>query len=235
MGVKLSVPSERNDAAGGGVQFEFPDALEGPGRDDPLVTVRIQSKEESSPVRRISISQPPSETSSLHNGKRESLSFGLDDTANDIPFCTAPGDDVQPCKTGGDALALDDRVLLENASSPTKAKLRPSLSAGAHVGFGRTEREGHGSDFREAYKVGMTLGKGAFSTVKLATRRDNGKKYAVKIMKHGPDGSVTMDNIRREIELLQASQHPGVIELVEYFEEERKAYLVMELLEGETD
>ena len=237
MGVKLSVPSdEHNEAAGGGVQPEFHDVRHAtsPG-DEPLV-VTIQSKDTSSTVKRTSISQPRSEISCRHPVKRESSFFGLDDSANDIPFSTkAAAGDAQPCKSAGSsgALALEDRVLIENASSPVQAKLRPSVSAGSHMGYGETERPE--SDFREAYKVGKTLGKGAFSTVKLATRRDDGKKYAVKIMKHGPNGSMTLDSIRREIKLLQASQHSGVIELMEYFEEDRKVYVVMELLEGEAD
>jgi len=94
---------------------------------------------------------------------------------------------------------------------------------------------------RDVYKLGKTLGTGGFSVVKLAVERSSGKQYACKIMslpdptkgKKANDPSISSrEDILKEIDILARCDHPNVMFLKEYFEENNKVYLITELLTG---
>lgn len=127
------------------------------------------------------------------------------------------------CSTGIDG-TLDDKL-----DKVPKAAADPM----AHV----TGKQRAGS-LREVYKVGKTLGTGGFSVVKTVTDRGTGQQFACKIMSLPPPGKSVSDNestradIFKEIDILIALRHPNIVNMKEYFEENNKVYLIMELLEG---
>lgn len=91
---------------------------------------------------------------------------------------------------------------------------------------------------REVYKLGKTLGTGGFSVVKLAVDRTTGDEYACKVMALPPPGaelddySNTREDIIKEIEILCTMEHPSIIYLKEFYDENNKVYLITELLTG---
>ena len=80
--------------------------------------------------------------------------------------------------------------------------------------------------------MGKTLGQGSFATVKLATSKRDGGKWAIKIIKNqslGPDDEAAL---RSEVEVLRSVSHPNIVELQEVFDCSSNFYMVMEVCSG---
>jgi len=88
------------------------------------------------------------------------------------------------------------------------------------------------SNFKEIYHLTEeVLGQGAYAVVKSCTNRLTGQVYAVKIIEKVVGYSRA--KVLREIELNYKSQgHKNIIQLIEFFEEEDKFYLVFEKADG---
>jgi len=79
--------------------------------------------------------------------------------------------------------------------------------------------------------LGEKIGQGGFSVVVEATCKEDGVKYAVKIV----EKSLIQDEIkllRREIEIMKQVEHENILKLVEIFEDDEKVFIVMELVDG---
>ncbi|CAL8396166.1 unnamed protein product [Boreogadus saida] len=75
------------------------------------------------------------------------------------------------------------------------------------------------------------LGEGAYARVQTCLNLITNKEYAVKIIEKRPGHS--RSRVFREVEMLyQCQGHRNILELVEFFEEEDKFYLVFEKLRG---
>ena len=75
------------------------------------------------------------------------------------------------------------------------------------------------------------LGKGHFSEVRLALRRESNVRVAVKVMQKRDASRIA--RIHSEVEILrQASrlQHPNLVRLLDYFEGDNEAFIVLEYL-----
>ncbi|XP_051557764.1 MAP kinase-interacting serine/threonine-protein kinase 2-like [Myxocyprinus asiaticus] len=86
--------------------------------------------------------------------------------------------------------------------------------------------------FEDVYKLqDDVLGEGAYAVVQTCISLITNKEYAVKIIEKRPGHS--RSRVFREVEMLyQCQGHRNILELVEYFEEEDKFYLVFEKLRG---
>lgn len=85
---------------------------------------------------------------------------------------------------------------------------------------------------RDFYKVGKVLGEGAFGQVRVAQNRDSGAKRAVKMLT-----KATMDDDEKrmlfnEINILKEIDHPNIVKMYEYFEDDKRFYIVTELCKG---
>lgn len=75
------------------------------------------------------------------------------------------------------------------------------------------------------------VGQGAFATVKKAAERKTGKTFAVKIInKRKVMGN--MDGVTRELEVLQKMDHPRIVRLKGFYEDNDNYYMVMEFVSG---
>jgi len=86
-------------------------------------------------------------------------------------------------------------------------------------------------DIKDKYILGEEIGRGGFSVVVEATCREDGEKYAVKIV----EKTLIQDEIkllRREIEIMKQVEHENILKLIEIFEDDDKVYIVMELVDG---
>lgn len=84
------------------------------------------------------------------------------------------------------------------------------------------------------YELLETLGSGNFGKVKRGRHMYTGVHYAIKVVEKGvlaANAGGTMD-IRREMSILRALEHPNIIRLHEVMESTRRVYLVMDLATG---
>ncbi len=86
--------------------------------------------------------------------------------------------------------------------------------------------------FNQVYTVAKELGSGAFSTVRLATKKDTGEKYAAKIVSKKELSKADLASLMTEIEILGSLQHLHIIRLFDTFDEGNDYYIVTELVEG---
>lgn len=75
------------------------------------------------------------------------------------------------------------------------------------------------------------VGSGAFATVKKAIERSTGITFAAKIIskKKALGG---MDGVSRELQILKKLDHPGIVRLKAFYEDDDNYYLVMEYVAG---
>ncbi|CAM9791560.1 unnamed protein product, partial [Discosporangium mesarthrocarpum] len=76
------------------------------------------------------------------------------------------------------------------------------------------------------------LGKGAFSTVRLAVRKWDGQESAVKVMDRRNLRPGDLEAMRGEAELLGKLNHPNIVKLHGWYEEETNLYMALELCKG---
>ncbi|XP_057486783.1 SNF1-related protein kinase catalytic subunit alpha KIN10-like [Actinidia eriantha] len=80
------------------------------------------------------------------------------------------------------------------------------------------------------YRVGKTLGIGAFGKVKLALHILTGIKVAIKILDRQSINVSEAEKVRREINNLRLFSHPHIVRLYEVIETRHKIYVVMEYM-----
>ncbi|KDO26228.1 CAMK protein kinase [Saprolegnia parasitica CBS 223.65] len=86
--------------------------------------------------------------------------------------------------------------------------------------------------FAEMYAMGVELGAGATSVVMEALHRKTGAPFAVKLISKGRATCLGMKDHRSEIACLRTLHHPHIVNLVDYFDEDDAAYVVLELVPG---
>jgi serine/threonine protein kinase len=93
---------------------------------------------------------------------------------------------------------------------------------------------------KQRYRIVARIGKGGMGEVYLAEDTQLGnRKVAVKEMIQSPtlspqDLKKAVDIFKQEAVMLAHLQHPNLPNIFEYFEENRRWYLVMSFIEGET-
>ncbi|KAK1443235.1 serine/threonine-protein kinase [Babesia gibsoni] len=89
------------------------------------------------------------------------------------------------------------------------------------------------ASFRQNYKAVKLLGKGSFGEVLLCLNRATGQQYAVKvIVKSSVKRKGDQESLLREVEVLKGLDHPNIMKIFEFFEDEKYYYFVTELYSG---
>eukprot|EP00596_Hydrurales_sp_CCMP1899_P006881 CAMPEP_0119034050 /NCGR_PEP_ID=MMETSP1177-20130426/1100_1 /TAXON_ID=2985 /ORGANISM="Ochromonas sp, Strain CCMP1899" /LENGTH=400 /DNA_ID=CAMNT_0006991251 /DNA_START=71 /DNA_END=1273 /DNA_ORIENTATION=+ len=88
------------------------------------------------------------------------------------------------------------------------------------------------NNFTGKYQIGEVLGKGAFSTVRLATSKEDQKKWAAKVVDKLNLPKEDNDSLRSEVKILQMMKHDNIVTCKDFFEEAKSFYLVLEFMEG---
>lgn len=87
--------------------------------------------------------------------------------------------------------------------------------------------------FRKCYQVLGELGNGAYATVLLASNLESGAKRAVKIIpKKRIISHEVVQRYLSEVDILRQMDHPNIVRVYEYFQDETYLYIVTELCEG---
>jgi calcium-dependent protein kinase len=89
-------------------------------------------------------------------------------------------------------------------------------------------------DIHKIYILRNTIGKGYFSTVKLAMKKndEHETKFAIKIIHKSKVDENLHNDFLNELQILESLDHPNVIKLFEVYEDDLNYYLVMEHLNG---
>ncbi|OMJ88586.1 hypothetical protein SteCoe_9450 [Stentor coeruleus] len=86
---------------------------------------------------------------------------------------------------------------------------------------------------RDSYRIGNKLGDGAFGSVRKITHRMTGEIRAVKtIHKKNLRSEEERQTFFSEVSVLRALDHPSVLKLYEYYQDEKNYYLITELCSG---
>ena len=86
---------------------------------------------------------------------------------------------------------------------------------------------------RDTYKISKKVGEGAFSSVRIIKHRVTGEKRAVKtIHKRSLRTDEEKAMIFSEVSILLSLDHPNIIKLHEYYQDEQNYYIITEYCSG---
>ena len=91
--------------------------------------------------------------------------------------------------------------------------------------------QGEGT-LRDVYKIGQQLGEGAFGEVRKCTHRETKEVRAVKVLKKESMDQSEKESMLNEIKILKSLDHPNIVKIYEYFEDEKRFYIVTDLVKG---
>lgn len=82
------------------------------------------------------------------------------------------------------------------------------------------------------YQLGDILGEGGYSVVKLGTGTVDKQKVAVKVVTRKDLTADDESSLRQEVAILRKLRHINITRLVDFFEEDKNFYVVLEYLDG---
>jgi len=90
-----------------------------------------------------------------------------------------------------------------------------------------------GELFAERYVITKQVGKGGMGAVYLASQEPLSRMVAIKVL-HGTADETTVARFQREARLIAQLQHPHIVGLIDFGEDNGRLYLVMEYIDGES-
>lgn len=90
------------------------------------------------------------------------------------------------------------------------------------------------TDIASKYEMGAVLGKGSFGEVFKCTNKQTGAICALKVVKksHIKQHQVLVDLMEQELEVLQKTDHPHIVRVLELLHDETNFYVATELVTG---
>ncbi|XP_054627867.1 death-associated protein kinase 2a [Dunckerocampus dactyliophorus] len=86
------------------------------------------------------------------------------------------------------------------------------------------------------YEIGEELGSGQFAIVKQCREKSTGQEFAAKFIKKrqsiASSRGVRLEEIEREVQILQQIQHPNIVTLHDVYENRTDVVLILELVSG---
>jgi calcium-dependent protein kinase len=86
--------------------------------------------------------------------------------------------------------------------------------------------------FTEHYLIGQSLGTGAYGEVRKCRNIKTKQNRAVKILRKDRMDDFETKRLTNEIQLLRQVTHPNILKMYEFYEDEKRYYLVTELCSG---
>eukprot|EP00345_Euplotes_harpa_P010807 CAMPEP_0168333498 /NCGR_PEP_ID=MMETSP0213-20121227/9643_1 /TAXON_ID=151035 /ORGANISM="Euplotes harpa, Strain FSP1.4" /LENGTH=392 /DNA_ID=CAMNT_0008337833 /DNA_START=1 /DNA_END=1175 /DNA_ORIENTATION=+ len=85
---------------------------------------------------------------------------------------------------------------------------------------------------RDYYRIGKVLGSGAFGEVRLCLHKDTQSQRAVKVLRKNLLDDKEMDMLKNEISILKDMDHPNIVKMYEFLEDDKRIYIVTEICKG---
>jgi calcium-dependent protein kinase len=73
---------------------------------------------------------------------------------------------------------------------------------------------------------------GAFGEVRMCVHRETGAQRAVKVLKKSAMDAEEQKMMMNEIDILSRLDHPNIVKMYEFFEDEKRYYIVTEICKG---
>jgi len=157
----------------------------------------------------------------------EMIDFSIDTEMLDASISSYSYEDFlscapsQPCATG----TTTQRCISDGTYSTADVSIDDSSSSSTPI-----TSDGY-TNILNAYDVSSTiLGTGNYGAVRECTHRISGIKYAVKTIDKSKVSR--FDHIKREVQLLKAVDHPNIMKMIDYFEDEDYVHIVTEVCTG---
>lgn len=84
----------------------------------------------------------------------------------------------------------------------------------------------------ENYTLGEKLGEGAFSVVYAAINKETKEKVAIKVIKKYQLDEKQKANVMKEVNLMSQLNHPNVVKLIDFIENDHYYFIIQELVSG---
>lgn len=97
---------------------------------------------------------------------------------------------------------------------------------------GNQQGSNNPNGFEENYTLGKMIGSGTFSVVREAIHKPTGQKYAIKCIKREGLTAEDLEALKTEVAILKEMNHPNIMILHDFFQEEKYYYLVTEFMAG---
>lgn len=90
----------------------------------------------------------------------------------------------------------------------------------------------HAGKLRDHYRIGKMLGAGAFGEVRVCVHRESGAQRAVKVLRKSHMDEDEKKMFFNEINILKDLDHPNILKMYEFFEDEKRYYIVTDICKG---
>ena len=87
-------------------------------------------------------------------------------------------------------------------------------------------------NIKDTYKIERTIGKGSFATVRKCKNRATGEYFAVKILSKRKMAPEDKASLQQEIDIMKQIDHPNIVKMIDFFEDEGHYCIVMEMMQG---
>lgn len=87
-------------------------------------------------------------------------------------------------------------------------------------------------NFQEVYLLGKTLSTGNYGEIRRVIHRSTREERAVKIFRKDISSPQALIRLKQEIEILKKINHPNIIKVFEFFEEEKRLFVIIEHCKG---
>lgn len=87
-------------------------------------------------------------------------------------------------------------------------------------------------DLRDRYTVKSVIGRGAYGEVKLVNDKITGNARAMKVIPKEGYGKISNPTISTEIQMLKSLDHPNIIKIYEFYQDDDNFYLITEYCSG---
>lgn len=131
----------------------------------------------------------------------------------------------------------------DNSEAPRKIRRKNSASSTIFTTefgdfslfnpFMKSHRLYNSRQIEDIYRISeKILGKGGYGEVRKIVHRSAKIERVVKIIYKRKNNSKMVDRIKKEISILSQLDHPNVLKIHEYFEDNHKLYIITEYLKG---
>lgn len=90
----------------------------------------------------------------------------------------------------------------------------------------------HAGKLRDHYRIGKMLGSGAFGEVRVCVQRESGQQRAVKVLRKSHMDEDEKKMLFNEINNLKDLDHPNILKMYEFFEDDKRYYIVTDICKG---